>query len=104
MGVAKSTQRCDRKRARRMVKVPIPEWWPPKVGDRVRWHDYEEYLAHVVAVFNHDGRTLVTIAYYGKHKRWWFYEVVRSIDAYYCKIWPDGQPRPKATSDVVCRR
>lgn len=80
---------------RKQVKIEIPSWWPPKVGDKLRMDSNgEEYLCHVVSVFDHDGKTLATIAYYGKHRQRWHYEVVRSIDAHFATIWPDGAPRP----------
>lgn len=79
------------------VKFPIPDWWPPAVGDRLRWaaENRTEYMCHVVAVFEHAGKHHVAVAWYGKTKQWWHYEVFGSIDAYFTKIWPDGQERPK---------
>lgn len=65
---------------RRARRCEPAAWWPPKVGDKLRDSHWPEYLQHVVSVFEHRGRTVVVVAYFGLHKQWWHYEVIRSID------------------------
>lgn len=74
-------------------------WWPPKVGDKLRQFDRIERgpiarLCHVVAVFDHDGRSHATIAWYGTHRQRWHYEVIDRIRISYGLIWPDGMKCP----------
>lgn len=79
----------------RKVEVPVPAWWPPKVGDKLRWVDYEHMprLAHVVSVFEHDDCTRFVVAWYGIHRQWWHYEVVGPSECQW-KFWPNGEDHP----------
>lgn len=77
------------------------EWWPPKVGDKLRHltrHGDDralvEALLHVLSVFEHDGRTLIVAAEWFPTKRRWHYECWHIEAARVGLIWPDGQPRP----------
>lgn len=36
---------------------------------------YQGYKYHVVMTFEDRGEVFVVVKYYGKHKRWWHYEV-----------------------------
>ena len=82
-----------------------PSWWPPKVGDKLRHFTLHSSdtesdrlvqvhaLVHVVAVFEHDGDTLATVAEWWPGSRRWNYETIRgwaeasSGESY----WPNGQ-------------
>lgn len=73
-------------------------WWPPKAGDKlIRNEQRTAYVCHVLAVFEHDGQTHAAIAWYGKHKQWWHYEVVSPMDAAYAKFWRHGTECPNAS-------
>lgn len=74
------------------VSTCVPSWWPPRVGDHLRLRDDagpsdRPYLAHVVAVFRHrHGPRQAVIAYYGRRRRRWFYEVVGPRDAEFGRV------------------
>lgn len=83
------------------VRIEVPHWWPPKVGDKIRMYDLTDEgaiarLCHVVSVFRHDQKQIAVVAFYGIHKQWWHYEVVRALEASW-KYWPDGAECPNET-------
>lgn len=79
-------------------------WWPPKAGDKLRHFTLHgaggmcikqvHALNHVVAVFEHDGRTLATVAEWFPTRHRWNYETISSMQARF-GYWPDGQPPPE---------
>lgn len=81
-------------------------WWPPKAGDKLRhftlqgdptsgWRQKQVHaLDLVVAVFEHDGRTLATVAEWFPERHRWDYETISGLQARF-GFWPDGQPPPQ---------
>jgi hypothetical protein len=80
------------------------QWWPPKVGDKLR-HATLHYcdepaprkvdaLVHVVAVFEHAGATLATVAEWFPSRRRWHYETIGLAHASGLAYWPDGTAAP----------
>lgn len=96
--------------------MKCPAWWPPKVGDKLRHFtlhtDHESggvkqvhALVHVVAVFEHAGESMATVAEWLPTKQRWVYETIAgwlqfNSDHY----WPDGQRpgRIHGTPDRPC--
>ncbi len=90
-----------------MTEVPNAPWWPPRPGDRLRHfalHGHPDgshrviqvhALVLVMAVFEHEGETLATVAEWLSRRQEWKYETIRgwleAPDGY----WPDGTPPPR---------
>lgn len=88
-------------------------WWPPKPGDKLRhWTQHGaggmtvkhvHALVHVVAVFEHEGETLATIAEWFPSRRRWDYTTINEMKAWsrWSTYWPDGEspPQPHTGSD-----
>ena len=86
------------------VSTDDPSWWPPRVGDKLRHFTLHEIaghvtqvhaLAHVVAVFEHNGETMATVAEWFPSRRRWNYETIRGWLDGRMTYWPDGQPPPE---------
>jgi len=88
-------------------------WWPPKPGDRLRHFTLHgaggmtvkqvHALVHVVAVFQHNGETLATVAEWFPTRRCWSYSTITALDSYprWSKFWPDGQDPPEPHGNPV---
>jgi hypothetical protein len=81
----------------RRRRVAAPEWWPPKVGDRLRgvWGPdaVEDPLLHVVAVFQHAGEQLIVTAEWDPSRQRWHREIQGLSAAVVGLIRPDGSAR-----------
>jgi hypothetical protein len=84
------------------VRREVPSWWPPKVGDKLRYDARQlagrsswETLLHVLSVFeDKDGEQRIVTAEWLPGKRWnyavfWWYQAALGT------IWPDGTRRPE---------
>ena len=49
-----------------------------EVGDTFYRKDYKRnpYKHHIVAILKDENETQVVYKYFGKHKRWWHYEIM----------------------------
>ncbi len=77
------------------VEVPVPSWFPPKVGDRL-WtvnHTHIPKLAHVVAAFNHDDCERFVVAIWWASLQRYTYEIVNPLECEW-KYWPHGEDHP----------
>lgn len=87
-----------------MVDYSEATWWPPKTGDKLRHFTqhgagygrikHVHALSHVVATFEHEGRTLATVAEWFPSRHRWNYETISGLQARF-SYWPDGQPPPE---------
>lgn len=81
----------------RTVRLPVPEWWPPKVGARLRgiWSSdpANDPLLHVVAVFKHDGNQQIVVAEWDETRQRWSYDIKSIVHAHVGTVRPDGWPR-----------
>ena len=77
--------------------MKAPDWWPPKVGDRLRgvWGPDQDKdpLLHVIAVFEHAGEPLIVTAEWSPERQRWQREVQGVTQAHVGLIRPDGAPR-----------
>jgi hypothetical protein len=83
-----------------------PEWWPPKVGDKLRHQTlhgdgqtggvkHVDALLHVLSVFpDQDGETRIVTAEWYPTKRRWNYEVWWWYQAAIGTIFRDGTEKP----------
>ena len=55
-----------------MMTINNPPYIKLKVGDKFRDKDY---LYHVVSTFEDNGETFIVFKYFGRHKRWYHYEL-----------------------------
>lgn len=88
------------------MTVEYPVWWPPKVGDKLRHFTHHgsggnrivqvHALVHVVAVFEHDGDTLATVAEWFPTRRRWNYSTIRGWSEGMISHWPDGDQPPSS--------
>ncbi len=79
-------------------------WWPPRQGDRLRHFTLQgdaatrvrqvHALVDVVAVFEHEGETLATIAEWWPTKQRWSYQTIHGRLEATTIYWPDGSPPP----------
>ncbi len=85
--------------------------WPPKAGDKIRhftqhgdsggWPKHVHALVHVVAVFEHDGEVLATVAEWIPSRGRWLYETIHRWLQDEPGYWPDGsQPPPNHACDA----
>jgi len=95
--------------------VKVPSWWPPTVGSKLRHftlHTDPETgllvqvhaLVHVVAVFEHAGESLATIAEWLPTRRRWIYETILGWLQNGESYWPDGQEpsKPHGSPGRIC--
>lgn len=88
------------------MKKEVPEWWPPKVGDKLRHATLHgsnspmgvvrvDALLHVLSVFDDmDEHKRIVTAEWFPTKRKWNYEVFTIYQAMVGTIWPDGKENP----------
>lgn len=83
-----------------------PSWWMRiQIGTKLyRVENGVRYLCHVVSAFVHNDRQHFTIAWYGKHKQWWHYEVIDRSHAVYQKVWPYRSPHPDPKVQALIKR
>jgi hypothetical protein len=82
-----------------------PAWWPPKAGDKLRHFTLHRNndgrltqihaLAHVVAVFQHAGETIATVAEWPQDRHRWVYTTIHGWLEARQSYWPDGQDPPE---------
>lgn len=78
------------------IEYSEASWWPPKVGDKLRRFTTRRgphALKEVLAVFEHRGKTLATVAEWLPGSHQWVYDTITGIHARY-SYWPDGQDPP----------
>lgn len=97
-----------------MTALPCAPWWPPKPGDRLRHFMLTEdrrtgkiYQIHaltlVMAVFEHEGESLATVAIWYPAKERWHYETIRGWLEAESAYWPEGQPPPRVHPCPCCQ-
>lgn len=86
------------------MTIEYAAWWPPAVGDKLRHFTHHgaggmkikqvHALVHVVAVFEHEGDTLATVAEWFPTRRRWNYTTIFGWCEAVISYWPDGGSPP----------
>lgn len=84
------------------VSEGVESWWPPERGDRLRYPTLHvagpgrvravDAALDVLAVFPHEGETLITTAEWLPGKRRWVYETYTSWRAEDLQLRPSSRP------------